>query len=184
MESRVLALRSVSSVVSGKHYNRRIQIYKLVFEAILQADWYNFKNDGQSLQDVTNRLQDLRTRQSEYAYERVVQCDGFIQLYTNFLKFCSTALLTTGCFWLSYIELVQVVLNLIRATQTGNLNLHLACIKDFLTWCFAYDRQNYARYLSVYWCDMLNLKSSHPQVENLFQNGDFVVQRSKESRFA
>ena len=54
-----------------------------------------------------------------------------IQLYTNYLEFCSTALLTTGCFWLSHIELVQILLNLTRATQTRNWNLHLACTKDF-----------------------------------------------------
>ena len=61
-----------------------------------------------------------------------------------------------GC---QYIQLVQVLLNFIKATQTENWKLHLACIEDFLPWCFAYDRQNYGRYLSVYWCDMVNLRA-------------------------
>ena len=33
-----------------------------------------------------------------------------------------------------------------------------------IPWCFAYDRQNYARYLSVYYCQVTRLPEHHPQI--------------------
>ena len=47
-----------------------------------------------------------------------------------------------------------------------------------LPWMFAYDRTNYSRYLSVYWCEMMSLKDVHPSAHEAFKAGDFVVQRS------
>ena len=50
---------------------------------------------------------------------------------------------------------MQLLLNFTRATRTGNWNLHLATLKAFLPWFFAYDRLNYASYASVYYCEMI-----------------------------
>lgn len=48
-------------------------------------------------------------------------------------------------FWLTYLDMVGLLLQFIRATRTGNWSLHLACIENMLPWFFAYDRQNYSR---------------------------------------
>ena len=48
---------------------------------------------------------------------------------------------------MSYIEMVEVLLNLTRASREGNWLLYLASIRDIITWVFAYDHTNYARYL-------------------------------------
>jgi hypothetical protein len=47
-----------------------------------------------------------------------------------------------------------------------------------LPWFFAYDRVNYSRYLSLYWCEMMALPESHPAVHEAFVAGEFCVQRS------
>ena len=67
-------------------------------------------------------------------------------------------------FWLSYIEICELVLNLIIATRTRNWKLYISCIKEIISWCFAYDRQNYARYLIPFLNAMLRLPSSMPEV--------------------
>ena len=43
-------------------------------------------------------------------------------------------------FWLSYLELCELLLNLIFATRSGNWKLYLACIEEVIPWTFAYDR--------------------------------------------
>lgn len=85
---------------------------------------------------------------------------------------------------MSYIDIVgDVLLGLIRASREGNWQLHLYAIRNMILWCFAYDKINYARYLPVYYAQMINLHSEHPNVYSNFMNGIFSVQLAGESPF-
>ena len=42
----------------------------------------------------------------------------------------------------------------------------------------AYNRNNYARHMSVYWCEMVLLPQTHPYSNALLVDGQFAVQRS------
>ena len=86
-------------------------------------------------------------------------------------------------FWLSYLELCELLLNLIFATRPGNWKLYLACIEEVIPWTFAYDRQNYARYLIPFLNDMRSLPNKMPQVQNAFENGEFSVQMGDKNPF-
>ena len=48
------------------------------------------------------------------------------------------------------------------ATQTTDWMLHLSTVRAMLPWYFAYDRINYARYMSTYWPEMICLDKTHP----------------------
>ena len=65
-------------------------------------------------------------------------------------------------FWSSYINMIGMLLSFIRATRTTNWSLHLSSVRRMLPWFFAYDRINYARYLTVYWLEMMSLERTHP----------------------
>ena len=67
-------------------------------------------------------------------------------------------------FWNSLVDMLQIVLLFLRGTREGNFELHLAAVRMMLPWFHAYDRQNYQRYLSVYIAEMMQLKTSHPDV--------------------
>ena len=86
-------------------------------------------------------------------------------------------------FWLSYLELCELLLNLIFATRSGNWKLYLACIEEVIPWTFAYDRQNYARYLIPFLNDMRSLPNKMPEVQNAFENGEFSVQMEDKNPF-
>ena len=77
-------------------------------------------------------------------------------------------------FWMTYIELVEILLGV--SSREGNWFLHLWSIKAMIPWYFAYDHLNYARYLPVYYEQMTNLQTSHPDVFQHFLNGGFAVQ--------
>ena len=70
-----------------------------------------------------------------------------------------------------YLELCELLLNLIYATRTGNWKLYLSCIGETLPWVFAYDCQNYARYLLPFLNDMLSLQQTMPKVHEAFHSG-------------
>lgn len=87
-------------------------------------------------------------------------------------------------FWSSYLEMVQVMLNFIRATREGNWTLHIASVREMIPCFFAFDRLNYARYLTVYHQEMLNLPTTHPYSNDHLQSGEFSVQRQSSYGFS
>ncbi len=84
---------------------------------------------------------------------------------------------------MTYIEMVEILLGLLRADREGDWNLHLSCIRGMIPWCFAMDKTNYARYLPVYYAQMTNLKSTSPDLYEHFQGGGFSVQLSDSNPF-
>lgn len=45
-------------------------------------------------------------------------------------------------FWMSYIDMIDIVLGLIRASRESNWLLHLAMIREMTPWFFAYNSKN------------------------------------------
>ena len=79
-------------------------------------------------------------------------------------------------FWMSYVDLVSLLLNLIRASREGNWKVHLLAINELIPWCLVYDRANYARYLPCNFLQMLNLPETHPELSEYLKEGGFSTQ--------
>ena len=87
-------------------------------------------------------------------------------------------------FWLTYLELCELLLDLINATRTGNSEFYLACIEAVIPWTFSNDRQSYVRYLVPYLNDMCAFPTVMPEVYDAFVAGHFSVQMSKGNSIA
>lgn len=70
------------------------------------------------------------------------------------------------------------------ATRTGNLRLYVSALEEVVPWMFAYDRQNYARYLILHTDDLKSLEEKHKDVYEEFCRGGFVVQLSDGNAFS
>lgn len=79
--------------------------------------------------------------------------------------------------------MIEIVLGLIRASREGNWLLHLAMIQEMIPWYFAYDMQNYAKYLPIYYRQMSRLQTDHPAVYEHCMNGGFTTQMSDTNPF-
>ena len=84
---------------------------------------------------------------------------------------------------MSYIDIVETLLYLVRSSREGNWILHLYAIRAVLPWCFAYDRINYSHYLSVYYAEMTKLSIDHPDVHVQLENRGFSVQLGRHNPF-
>ena len=93
--------------------------------------------------------------------------------YMSFLR-CENGKLSE--FWVSYLDLVDILLAMKRASREGDWDLHLSSIRNLITWCFAYDNINYARFLSSYLSEMSHLEDEHPDVFTYMKSGGFAVQ--------
>jgi hypothetical protein len=73
----------------------------------------------------------------------------------------------------SYIEMVDLLLNIIHFQRTGNWEGFLEAIDEFLPWCFGLNRQNYARNMSYFYVDMRDLKTRNPDAYQYLHDGGF-----------
>ena len=60
----------------------------------------------------------------------------------------------TASFWASFLQMFQTLFNFMRSIKLGNWKLHLQSTEEILAWMFAYDRPNYARFLTYYMASM------------------------------
>ena len=93
--------------------------------------------------------------------------------YSNHLRHSNGKL---SKFWMSYVDMVEALLGLIRVTREGNWSMHLSSVREIVPWCFAYDNVNYARYLSAYLSEMSHLPEEHPDAFKYVSSGGRSVQ--------
>ena len=64
--------------------------------------------------------------------------------------------------------MVELLLNVLYTTRTGNWNLYLESILEIILYTLAYDHLNYAKYLTAMLDEMLNLEINHPNIYREF----------------
>ena len=120
-------------------------------------------------------------------FDSILESQVLVQVHEVWCQFLEHLSHTNGdlfAFWMSYIQLVgDVILGLIRASQEGSWQLRLFAIRQIIPWCFAYDKMNYARYLSAYYAQMTTLEVDHPEVYQSFLEGRFSVQLAGDNPF-
>ena len=82
-------------------------------------------------------------------------------------------------FWSQTLKLQLLVMSFIRSIRSGDFNLYKTTISLLMPWFFAFNHTHYARLLSVHLCDMLQLQETNPEVFRHFNEGHFVVAKSK-----
>lgn len=195
VESEIIGPSAVKAVMSGKHYNRAVRAHKIAFEAFSRLNWQAFEavwDDEQeadiraSFDALTAYLANMRDPPGRDC-SSVLTSTGFKTIATTFWTYSdhqrASVLGSMSAFWRSYLDMVSLLLQFIRATREGDWVLHLACIRRMLPWCFAYDRFNYARYLTLYWSQMECLSTVNPAAHAALSAGEFCVQRTN-SKFA
>ena len=154
-----------------------MRLHKLTYEALMRLLVKKFELSVKLV--MTPDLEQLKLDPNEEEVTKVLHNDAFLEwekqlnAYVNEIKKSGTDL---ARFWLTYIDLCELLLNLIYATRTGSWNLYLVCIEEVINWAFAYDRQNCARYLVSFLNDMRSLP---PQCLKCMPHSVMVNFRSK-----
>ena len=74
----------------------------------------------------------------------------------------------TSSFWFSFLEMMDILFHFRHSLKTGDWEGHLEATRMMIPYFFAYDRQNYSRFLTYYWSDMTQLQQTHPRVYDEF----------------
>ena len=187
IESGVYAAGTTAALMKGKSYNQGVRAHKLVSEAMFHLmwsafmAWYASANDlslneeERVLQCISDGIHVLQQDQGNVP-EMVAQLgDDLCELSTLVKTFEEK---TRAASWEQYIEMVDILLQFIKAEQSGNFDLYLSALAEMTPHFFAMDRPNYAQWLPMYIAGMNMLESCHPKVHKEFLAGSFSVSRS------
>ena len=82
-------------------------------------------------------------------------------------------------FYRNYMKLFETLLLFIRASREQSWNLHLQSLHLLCPYFFAFDMLNYARMTPVYLSQMYRLEEQDPETWNMFNMGNFSVNKSR-----
>ncbi|CAK6970967.1 hypothetical protein D5F01_LYC11269 [Scomber scombrus] len=197
IESGAVAEGSVSGVLDGHKYNRSLRFHKIMYEALLRLVWNQFPQwltenhpDAHDLRSLDIRplvLSVFSEGISSTTVEESLDRTVFRKVHQYFCEFMQHLRSQQGPlarFWMSYFDMVEVVLNLVRASREGNWALHMASIRSIIPWTFAYDNLNYARSLTAYYSEMSSIEHEKPGLYMFLCEGGFSAQLSATNTFA
>ena len=175
VECNIVTDGSINSVLEGRQYNHVARMCKLIYEALLRLAWKEFipwmeschQLELSGLKDAEECLLDLQANVRHEKVTDVLQNPAVVTILNRFTEFLDHLHQGHGqlaSFWMSFVDMVESLLGLIRASHEGEWKLHLLCIRSIIPWFFAYDKQNYVRCASVYYSQMTQLGSTHPKV--------------------
>ena len=101
-----------------------------------------------------------------------------LQLFESFEIEIENEYGPTASYWHSYLDMVQTLLDYQRSLRIGDWDLHFRATEKMLPWFHAYDRYNYARHFTYYWCTQQKLGDTHPEMREIYLSGKFSVKRS------
>ena len=133
IESGVIAGGSVSGVLDGRRYNRGVIFHKLMYEALQGLAWKGFQSwiekfPDKNLSVFFNGLLALYNDLCQREFDAVTKSQAyseFIVLYDKYLDYLRNSNGKLCSFWMSYLDIVETLLNLLRASREGNWELHL-----------------------------------------------------------
>jgi hypothetical protein len=83
------------------------------------------------------------------------------------------------CFWYEILCLQTLLLAYVRSLRSGSHDLYVSSLLKLVPWFFALDHTHYARWISVHIRDMQALPHMHPSIHDAFNEGKFVVRKTK-----
>ena len=135
-------------------------------ERILLCIHVNHGTEVHHLEELLYRISTFHDVVSRTSFTKLMDdasCTRILLLFHEHIDTIRTDIPLTA-FWMSYHDVTQIMLGLLRATREGDWLLHLASIRAMIPWRFAYDKVNYARYLSHYYATMSRLPIYHTEV--------------------
>ena len=143
---------------------------------VLKGRSYNRVNE------LMKELKQLIDSKCELEFKDIMRSHLFQEVSQLFLSYSHHLRHSNGKlskFWMLYVDMIEVLLGLIRATREGNWSMQLFSLRGIVPWCFTYDNINYARYLT----EMFHLPEGHPDAFKYISSGGLSVQLSNSNPF-
>ena len=114
----------------------------------------------------------------QMAYERCKGQDGVPDTFSDWCIQESTRS-PQFLYWNLTLQFEMTLLAFVRACRTSDFEMYTKSLEEMLKWYFRLDHQNYARWGTVHWIDLQEMKVRNPDVYREFSNGKFTVRKSE-----
>ena len=107
-----------------------------------RLQWMGFKSWLQRSSHRGNRMilvsaiEDIHKEFSTEKFNRLLSMPDFLEIFNLYKEYCKEDNGPLKVFWSSYQEMVEVLINFVRATREGNWAMHLEGIKEMPPWFF------------------------------------------------
>ena len=182
VESGVLAEGSLMGFIRGKFYNRCTRVHEILANVLERKLYDQFVTTvSQERIDEFRSILDSSPTESDdlerYIREHPIIQDHMRQYETFFHETMDGRLGPTATFWTTYVFIVnRVYRDLQRAVRTNDVSGYLAVLPTLVDIFFALNRQNYARWGTLF---LDKLHNAEPQFRAILERGAFSIRHTK-----
>ena len=187
MESGTLTKGSLNAFLSGKHYNQSRRMHMLLATAmrIKRIDLFlQLVEPNDSYEHLVEALKTIQALLSPERMEDLEKRDYYIAFTTTYGSFCEETRAgkhgVNAQFWRNYIDMIDIYILFSRAVRKNDVNPFIVMLGKMID-IFAASRQNYARYMCLYYHRLLNMDATHPGLRQQLENGALSVRLSSNS---
>ena len=157
-----MAEGSVNGVLDGKQYNQAVTAQKCVYKVLMRLAWRGFitwsdirGTQAPRVHMLLERVSNLAGNIMQEPFEHLLQSpilDDILVVWMEFVeKLCSNNG-ELSALWMTYVDTAENVASGTNARIAKRETGICICMlyKQKIPWCFAYDKFNYARYLTPY----------------------------------
>ena len=148
-------------------YRRIVRALQLVYEALQRNIIRNGMRDGLTLSGDALELLDKVRNASECTIEQLKGYVNSLKENVEFKNFmCDAYKIIEGynspmtSYWLSFMEMVEILVMNIHAIKIQDWDMFLASIRLMVPWIQVYDNNKYGKWLVEFWLEMSNLPDS------------------------
>ena len=182
IEAGLVTSGCVGKVLSGKRYSKALWSLKVVSESFERLLLQSFIDMQQETEGNAEALNDLITSMTPDNMANAIEDKSISEYLDKYIKFQEEvrkgSLGKTAQFWMSFLDDARLVFLIIYAVKTNSLPLFHKTLGDMADLFFSFGGQNYARYLSWFYCFLLSIEESHPGASELLRKGAISVARS------
>ena len=150
VQSSIVAERSVDSALRGKSYNRGIRLCKTYYEVLNRLLLKQLEDERLEMYKEFSSHFDYTETMNAVRFEALKSESSFEQLFNNYLNLrikLGSSDFSLQRFWLSYLEMMELLFSLIYSVRLGKWDLLVQYIHSIIPFTSAYDHIDYARYL-------------------------------------
>ena len=181
LEAQLVTSGCLKHVLSGKAFAKALFCLNSTVEALerLLLEVYCEQDDMQIQHSALLTMIKCCTKES---LDQVLADQSTGEMLKSYLQFQDDvrkgSLGKTAQFWLSFMDNAKVAFMLIHAVKINNRKLFSKCMGEMAILFFAYDGQNYSRFLTWFEIFLTNIESTHPGATALLEKGVLGAARS------
>lgn len=134
------------------------------------------------MEEVSRLLESINSSPETYN-DLTSEPDSLSKFLDSYETYCERTLNgdhgATAQYWMIYIQFIQLYHTFIRAVRTGDHHLYIFTLPSIIRIFFAFNHQNYSRWLTLFHENLMNMEETHPGIAQDFVEGILSIRRTE-----